>query len=524
MKVLVSDPIAESGMSILKYAGIEVHYLPEESIEEKKLACKDMHGWIIRSGTRITADMIAGADSLQVIGRAGVGVDNIDIPAATRKGVVVMNTPDVNTISAAEHTVALMLALARNIPRGHGGIIQGQWNRNKLVGSELRNKILGIIGLGKIGRKVIQYCRSFNMRILGHDPYVTQDSFHLDEVEIVDLDELTESADYITFHVPLTDSTRDLFDYQQLCKMKPSARIINVARGGIINEADLAKVLEDGKIAGAAIDVFKDEPLDKNSPLIKAPNVVLTPHLGASTAEAKKGISTAICKQVRDYLLHGKLMNALNMPFTDLGKLNELQFALSLAELLGKIQSQVTSGAISCITLECSGITGEIKPISLAFVKSLLQTRVAERINYINAEIIVKELDIELNVQYSTAESNFSNLISTRVVAETTTRIDGSVFDDNNVRLVNLFGHEMEVIPHGTLLFVENIDVPGVIGKVGTLLGDAGINIAAYLLSRKNHSGNAFAVIRLDSTIPETILISLESLNEIQSIRRIEID
>ncbi|HIB31649.1 MAG TPA: phosphoglycerate dehydrogenase [Candidatus Marinimicrobia bacterium] len=523
MKVLVSDPITESGMSILQDAGLEVDYLPEGSIDEKRSACKDVHGWIIRSGTEISADFLEEADSLQVIGRAGVGVDNIDIPAATHKGVVVVNTPDVNTISAAEHTVALMLALSRNIPKGHRGMRKGQWNRHNLVGSELRNKTLGIVGLGKVGREVMKRCRAFNMKILGHDPYVTQDQFQLDEVEIVDLDALIEKADYITLHVPITDATRDLFDYEQLCKMKSSARIINVARGGIINEAGLVKALKDGKISGAAIDVYTTEPLDKNSPLVKAPNIVLTPHLGASTTEAKEGVSIAVCEQVRDYLLHEKLTNALNMPFADFGKLKEIQPTLSLAELLGRVQAQVVTGAIKSITLECYG-TEEIKPISLAFLKSLLQTRVPNRINYINAESVAKELGIELTVQYSTMESNFSNLVSSRVVADTAIRFDGSVFGGNYPRLVNLFGHEMEVTPRGTMLFVENNDVPGVIGKVGTLLGDAGINIAAYLLSRKSHNGTAFAVIRLDSTIPNAILSSLGSLKEIQSVRQIEID
>ena len=274
MKILVSDPITENGLAVLKNANFDIVELPNGSPEEKTEACKDAHGWIIRSGTIITAAMIETAKNLQIIGRAGVGVDNIDIPAATRHGVVVMNTPDVNTISAAEHTIAMMLSLSRNIPVGNSGLKNGEWNRHALVGTELRNKTLGIVGLGKIGREVLNRCRSFSMNILGYDPFMSQDMFNPEEVNIVTLDELTSQSDYISLHVPINDSTRDLFDYARMSSMKPTARIVNVARGGIINEEDLYRILTDGKIAGAAIDVFSSEPIDESNPLLKAPNIV----------------------------------------------------------------------------------------------------------------------------------------------------------------------------------------------------------------------------------------------------------
>lgn len=324
VKLLVSDPITDIGMSILKDAGFEVKYLPDATPEEKAEACKDVAGWVVRSGTKATSDMIESAKQLRVICRAGVGVDNIDIPAATRKGVVVMNTPDVNTISAAEHTVAMILALSRNIPIGHSSIMGGEWIRNALVGTELRNKKLGVVGLGKIGREVIKRCRSFDMNILGFDPYVGQDSFNEEEVKIVDLDQLTTEADFITLHVPLTESTKNLFDYERLCAMKSNARIVNVARGGVIDEAGLAKALNEDKIAGAAIDVFSSEPVNKSNPLVHAKNIVLTPHLGASTREAKERASRAVCEQIRDYLLHEKLTNSVNLPISNLTKPNEI--------------------------------------------------------------------------------------------------------------------------------------------------------------------------------------------------------
>ena len=325
MKILVSDSITENGLSVLKDANLDVLYLPNASIEEKSDAAKEIYGWIIRSGTTITEKMIEDSSNLQVIGRAGVGVDNIDIQTATRHGIVVMNTPDINTISAAEHTLAMMLTLSRNIAIGDSEVKQGEWNRNELIGSELSNKILGIVGMGKIGREVMTRCRSFGMRILGYDPFMNQDMFNPEEVRIVELEELIINSDIISVHVPLTDSTRDLFDYDRLSNMKSTARIINVARGGIINETDLAKALNDGLIAGAAVDVFTSEPLDKLNPLVNAPNIVLTPHLGASTKEAKEGVSLAICEQVRDYLIHGKLNNAINMPIADIAKLKEIE-------------------------------------------------------------------------------------------------------------------------------------------------------------------------------------------------------
>ena len=522
MKILVSDPITESGLAVLTDANFDVIQLPNATPEEKEKACKDIHGWVIRSGTKVTAEMIDVAQNLRVIGRAGVGVDNIDIPAATRKGVVVMNTPDVNTISAAEHTVAIMLTLSRNIAVGDSGMKQGEWNRHALVGSELRNKTLGIVGMGKIGREVMTRCRSFGMNILGFDPYMNQDMFNPEEVKIVDLDELTSDSDYITVHVPLTDTTRDLFDYERLSHMKRSARIVNVARGGIINEEDLAKALIHGKIAGAAIDVFTAEPVDESNPLLNAPNIVLTPHLGASTEEAKEGVSMAVCEQVRDYLLHEKLNNALNMPISDMTKLKEIQINLDMAELMGNLQGQLNPGVIKRVQVECSGTMDEAKPAALAFLKGLLKNRVPDRVNYINAESLAVELGISIEHSYTNDSGSYTNLIRTRVKGESEpTRIAGSVFEGDRIRLVNILGYEMDLIPYGTMLFTKNKDVPGVIGQVGTMLGQAKVNIGGYLLSREMNDGEAFAVVRVDNAVPEAVLTQLMGLPEIISVQQL---
>ena len=316
--------------------------------------------------------MIQAAKKLKAIGRAGVGVDNIDIDEATRKGVIVMNTPDVNTISAAEHSVAMMLALSRNIAIGDSEVKRKVWKRHLLIGSELRGKVLGLVGMGKIGREVMSRCISFGMNILGYDPYVNKEMFKEKEVKIVDLDQLTKMSDFISIHVPLNEDTKDLFDLKRLKKMKKTARIVNVSRGGIINEEDLSKALKDGLINGAAIDVFTKEPIHENNPLIDSPNILLTPHLGASTEEAKEGVSVSICQQMKNYLIDEKLDNAINIPFSDLSSLKDLQPSLDLSETIGRIQSQLNKGVIKKIQVECSGTLRDSKTVALAFLKGFL--------------------------------------------------------------------------------------------------------------------------------------------------------
>lgn len=521
-KILVSDPVTDAGMAILQDAGFEVKYLPDSPPEDKAEACKDVAGWVVRSGTKVTAEMIESANQLRVIGRAGVGVDNIDIPKATRRGILVMNTPNASTYSAAEHTMAMMLALSRNIPKGHGGIMDGKWNRNALVGTELRNKTLGVVGLGKIGREVIKRCRAFDMNILGFDPYVSQEMFTEEEIKIVDLDKLTQVSDYITVHVPLTDSTRSLFDYERLCIMKPTARIINVARGGVIDEVGLAQALNEGKIAGAAIDVFSSEPVDKSNPLLRAKNIVLTPHLGASTKEAKEGVSQAVCEQVRDYLLKDKPINAINMPISNLAKLKEIQPHLDLAEIIGKLQSQLGSNEVKKIYIECAGKMDKAKPTALAFLKGFLADRVQENVNYINVETLAANLGINIEYSVSTDNGNYSNAIKTLVTDENLSHeINGSVFEGNQLRLVNILGFEMDIIPFGTMLFIRNKDYPGVIGKVGATLGDANVNIGAYLLNRSSENGEAFAVIRVDNPVSNKTIEKLFEFPEIISLHQI---
>ena len=398
IKVIVSKPSSNEGLSTFKQNNIEIIDAMDIEIDENYEHIESANGWVIRSGTTLNANIIKKADSLSVIGRAGVGIDNVDISAATRKGVVVMNTPDANTISAAEHTLALLLSLSRNISVGHHSLLSGNWDRHKCVGSEVRNKILGIVGLGKIGREVMQRAQGFGMKIIGYDPFIKEDMFRADEIKLLELDELVEKSDFITVHIPLTTNTENLFDYKMLSKMKKEARIINVARGGIINEEDLAKALEEEIIAGAAIDVFRDEPISKNNPLLKSPNIVLTPHLGGSTTEAKAGVSTTICRQVKNYLVNQELENAVNFPIQNSSDFKALSPFLDLAGNLGSVHSQISDGPIKKVSINCFGEFDQIKPIVLSFLKNLLEERVPDRVNFINAETVAKELGIDVSL------------------------------------------------------------------------------------------------------------------------------
>ena len=394
MKVIVSDPISDDGLNIFYENNIEVIDATNSIISENYEHISTASGWLIRSGTKLDAGIINKADKLVVIGRAGVGIDNIDISAATRKGVVVMNTPDANTISAAEHTIALLLSLSRNVSYGHQSILSGNWDRHKFIGSELRSKTLGIIGLGKIGKEVMQRAFGFNMKILGFDPFIKEDMLRSDEIELCDLNDLVEKSDFITIHIPLTNETKNLFDYNMLCRMKKESRIINVARGGIINESDLAKVLHDGNIRGAALDVFEKEPIESTNPLLSAPNLILTPHLGGSTKEAKAGVSIAICNQMKNYLINESLENAVNFPLQDSSDLKGISSFLGLADSLGLIHRNIAEGPIRKVDINCFGTLDQIKPIALSFLRSLLQKEFQKELILLMLKQLLKNLEL----------------------------------------------------------------------------------------------------------------------------------
>ena len=524
VKVLVSDPISSKGLEVLEEAGFDIIYNPNPSPDELQSLVSDINAWVIRSGTTITADLLKDARNLQVIGRAGVGIDNIDIKEATNQGVIVMNNPDGNTISAAEHTIAMMMALSRNIQLGYLGMVNGEWNRSTLVGNELKGKVLGVVGLGRIGREVIKRALGLEMKIVGFDPFVNQDVFDPEIVQIVDLDSLTSESDYITLHMPLLDSTKDLFNKDRIAQMKPSSRIINVARGGIINEPDLAQALNEDIIAGAAIDVFKSEPLSNESPLIKAKNILLTPHLGASTFEASEGVSVGICHQIKNYIIDGKLSNPINMPISDMAQLKQITPFLELAEVLGKIEMQLADSPVKSISIECFGNIQDSKVIALSFLIGLFNDMTDNRINFVNASVIAEERGISFSHSCNTEPIAFANLIVANIITNKgPIEVAGSVFGSQYPRIVRIMGYEVDVRAEGRMLFVQNKDVPGVIGSVGRLLGENGINIAEYLLSRTSKNDSAYSVIKYDGNISNDLLVELKKIKEILNIKQLHV-
>ncbi len=524
-KVLVTDPISQNGLDILSDSDIEVINLTNPSQDEICKILPDIHAWIVRSGTKITSDYIKQAKKLQIIGRAGVGVDNIDIDESTNHGIIVMNMPDGNTISAAEHTMAMISCLSRNIQLGHMGLVSGSWDRHKLVGNELKGKALGVIGLGRIGREVIKRASSYDMSILGYDPYVNQSMFDENKIKVVDLDYLTENSDIITIHVPLIDSTKDLFDYKRISKMKNDAKLINVARGGIVNEEDLSKALKNDVISGAAIDVFKEEPLNENSPLLKTKNILLTPHLGASTFEAKEGVSVGICRQIVDFLNKGKLANPINMPFSDLTKIKTMKPFLDISLLMGKLQSQIDNEPIDSVSIECFGEIEDTKPIVLSFLIGLLEKTSDIKLNFVNSGSIANDRGINYTHSHNSKSIDYSNLIISKIKNSKGKEytISGSVFDKGHLRLVEIMGFEIDVMPEGNMLLIENLDVPGVIGKVGKILGDSEINIAEFLLSRTSKGDNAFSIVKVDDKISEILMKTLQDLDEIMNVIQLKV-
>lgn len=519
MRVLVTGAISPEGKAVLSDAGIEIVDRSEDFLTD----LENVDGWIVRSGTRVTDDLIGRAKRLRVIGRAGVGVDNIDIDAATLHGIVVMNTPGVNTVSAAEHTIALILSLVKNVSRGFLSLSEGRWDRESLLGSELRGKTLGVVGLGRVGTEVIRRLDGFGMKILGYDPYVKKSQVDFDSVHLVDLERLCRESDIITLHVPLTDTTRNMFDMARVKTMKPTAFLINCARGEVVVENDLREALDTGVIAGAAVDVFAKEPAS-DSPLLKARNILFTPHLGASTREAREGVSRIICEQVRDFLLEGRMRNALNLPVADLSLLITLKPHLDLAEKMGAILQQVGPRPAERIQVETHGSLENVKLVTLALLKGFLEKVHANAVNYVNATSLAETHGIQVQETYSHGESDYLNLISATVMAgNDSLTIRGSLFSDKYPRVVYFDGFHLDLEPRGILLMMYNKDVPGVVGKVGTFLGNKGINIAGYLLGRKEDAKVAFGIIRLDSALDEKGLSELHLYPEILDLKQISL-
>ncbi|PWT88002.1 MAG: phosphoglycerate dehydrogenase [Blastocatellia bacterium] len=529
MKIFVADDVSDSGLEPLRSAGFDVEKRTGLKGDDLLKAVADCDGLIVRSETKVTEDVLNAARSLRVIGRAGVGVDNIDVTSSTRRGVVVMNAPDGNTITTAEHTIALLISLARSVPQASSSLKAGRWERKKFIGVELQGKTLGIIGLGRIGRVVASRARAMGMLIVAYDPFIAPEQARDLEIELAPLEQVYARADFLTVHTPLTAETRGLIDREVLGKMKKGARIINCARGGLVDENALAEAINEGQIAGAAIDVFMQEPPHPDNPLLALDQVIVTPHLGASTTEAQEGVAFTVAEQMRDFLLAGALRGAVNVPALGQKELSLLQPYLGLAESMGRFQAQLVDTAVSEVKIEFAGeiVDVDAAPVTRAFLSGLLRD-VSARVNVINAFVIAEERGIRVTTTYVRTSGDSTPAIRTQIVADQSNyMLAGTLVNyggnRREGRITEIDGFNIDATPSGHMLVTRNRDVPGVIGRVGTILGEAGLNISRFHLGRRERGGEAMAVIEIDAPISKEPLQALRSLDQVISARSIEL-
>ena len=523
IKVFVADEVSDSGLRPLRDAGfaVEKHTgLKGSALTDALAGCA---GLIVRSETKVSAELMDQAPELRVIGRAGVGVDNINVPAATSRGVVVMNAPDGNTITTAEHTIALLVALARRVPQANSSLKSGNWDRKSFIGVELQGKTLGVVGMGRIGKAVSQRARAFGMRIIAFDPFLAPEQARDVEVELSSLAEVFAAADFLTIHTPLTNETRNLVGSEAFARMKPGVRIINCARGGLVDEAALYDAIKSGIVAGAALDVFTQEPPETDNPLLQLDEVVVTPHLGASTTEAQEGVAFTVAEQMRDYLLTGALRGAVNVPSMGTQELAALTPYIQLAEKLGRFQAQLSNEAVREVKLEFSGELADLNavPVTRAFLAGLLRD-VSARVNAVNALLIAEERGIKVTTSYIRSGVDFVPAIQTRIGSGSTEQsLAGTIFgfgeQKREGRITEIDGFHIEALPQGHMLVMRNRDVPGVIGRVGTILGEAGVNIGRFHLGRQERGGEAMAVVEVDVPLQDETLAELRTLPQVIS-------
>ncbi len=519
-RVLLSDSLAPQGIELLRGYAPRIQTDSKTGLKPAELAAMiaPYDALVIRSSTTVTREIIDAARSLKVIGRAGVGIDNVDLEAATRRGIVVMNSPSGNSVTTAEHTISMMMALTRHIPAADASLRAGKWERGKFTGTEVHNKTLGVIGLGNIGRIVADRAIGLKMKVIGFDPFFTAEVAKRSGIELVSLEQVFERADFITVHTPLTDDTRGLVGAAAFAKMKKGVRIINCARGGIVDEAALAEALGSGKVAGAALDVFVEEPPPKDHPLLKLGNVIVTPHLGAATDEAQVQVAIDIAQQVVDFLLDGVARHAVNIPALSPHELEALGPHLRLAEKLGKLAAQLINDSPTQVTIGLGGEAAELKvePISAAALKGLLSASLGEELNYVNAPFIARERGIRVTETRSREATDYVNTLFVGVrTASGEHEAAGAVLGNRAMRLIRIDGYRVEAVPEGYFLMLHNRDVPGVIGAVGTMLGQAGINIGGFELGRDRLGGMALSLVEVDEPVPASML---EKLNTIPAI------
>jgi len=528
LKILVTDGLSEDGLALLKSAS-EIEVEEKKGISKEDLAriVSEYDGLIVRSGTKVTKEIIEASNgSLKIIGRAGIGVDNIDIETATKNGIVVMNTPEANAITTAEHTITLMMSLARNIPQAHASVVAGKWERSKFKGTELYGKTIGFIGLGNIGKLVAERAIGLKMRAIAYDPFLTQEAVSKLGVELVSLEELLKEADVISVHTPLTTDTRDLINKDTFDKMKDGVMIVNCARGGIINEADISEAIDNGKVAGAAFDVYTSEPPKEDNPLLKvAGNIVLTPHLGASTEEAQKKVAVAMAEQIIDYAKSGIVKNAVNMPSLSSEQLSSLKPLLNLAEKMGSLQGQLCKGPVEEIEIEYEGEVSELdtSPLTVAALKGFLTPIMDVVVTYVNAPVIAKERGIKVVESKSSESEDYNSLITITIkTPEGDNQVSGSIFGREEVRFVKLNGVSIDVIPQGFLLVSENYDKPGFIGSMTSLLGEKGVNIGLMHLGRETIGGRAIVFTNVDSPVSPELIEEISKLPDIISVTQVK--
>ena len=526
-KVFIADPISEKGIEELRRDNLlDVEVQTGLSESDVTVAVADAAGLIVRSQTKVTAPIINAAKKLRVIGRAGVGVDNVDVETATRRGVVVLNAPGANTISTAEHTFSLLLSLGRNISRADATVKAGTWDRKNLEGVELYNKTLGVIGMGRIGSELSRRAIAFGMRVVAFDPYLSVSRARSLQVELVeDLDELLPLADFISLHTPLTAETRHILNAERLAKTKRGVRVINCARGGLIDEAALAEAISNGHVAGAALDVFETEPLPADSPLRRISKLVLTPHLGASTAEAQESVGIEIAQSIRAALLEGTIRNAVNMPMLDAKTLALIGPHLRFGEKLGRFLSQLAPRRVDFLNINYSGKVNEVDTtaITRAVLKGFLQSAGGNEVNEVNAPAFAESLGLKITETRLSAPGDYSDMLELSASAEGKDISVGGAFFGITPRIVSINTRPVEARPHGVILVLENTDRPGMVGRIGTLLGEHGVNIATMSLSRNQAGGTALTVLNLDSAPDEELLNEIRGSDDIRSAQVIEL-
>jgi len=529
-RVLVTDKLADEGLQILKAAdGIEVVVDTKLAADPAalKAALADADGIVIRSGTTLTPEVLDGLTRLKVIVRAGVGVDNIDVPSATRGGIVVMNTPGGNTISTAEHTVAMILALSRNIPKANESFKSGKWERSKFTGTQLEGKTLGIVGLGRVGLAVAQRAIGFDMKVVGFDPFLSPERAQELGIESIPrLDDLWGRCDYITLHTPLSPETRNLVDAEAISRMKPGVRIINCARGGLIDEAALVEALDSGQVAGAAIDVFDPEPPPADHPLVKHPKVVVTPHLGASTEEAQVAVAVEAANLITDFLSRGQVRFAVNMPSLSKAELDDLRMYLDLGRRLGMLHAQMDRGTVRQATLRYRGDVAakNTRLITASFAAGWMEAALEGQVNLVNAEHLLKQRGIAIVEEKTTETGDFANVITAEVVTGAKTYIaSGTLFGRQFLRLVQVGPYRLDAHLDGPLLVFTHFDRPGLIGFIGTTLGRHGVNIAQMNVGRKQAGGEAIGVVNLDTIPSPEALAEVEAHPDILSVSLIKL-